>query len=46
MGELWIHQLKGKRRKSEFYFFLYKKEFEEVEKMNEGGMERDSKRLP
>ena len=27
-------------------FFLYKKEFEEGEKMNEGGMERDSKRLP
>lgn len=54
MQELWIHQLKGKRRKVvRFFFFVYcfffffnKKEFEEVEKMNEGGMERDSKTLP
>lgn len=50
MEDLWIHQLKGKRRKVvRFFFFCFvfnKKEFEEVEKMNEGGMERDSKRIP
>ena len=45
MEELWIHQLKGKRRKvMSFFFFFNNKEFEEVEKMNEGGMEREQLR--